>query len=76
MEEGEERSSSSVHSLLPLPTLLCPLWNAWGRCREQCELCVIKSLCVGTEVLWGDRVNSCVHVWRGGGSVRNNCGCS
>ena len=27
--------------------------------------CVIKSVCVGTEVLWGDRVNSCVHVWRG-----------
>ena len=39
VEEGEERSSSSIYSLLPLSTLPCSLWNDWGRRREQCDLC-------------------------------------
>ena len=76
VEEGEERSSSSIYSLLPLPTLPYSLWNAWGRRREQCNLCVRKSVCVGTEVLWGGQGEFMCPCLEGGGSAHNNCGCS
>ena len=73
VEEGEEKSSSSVYSLLP--HLPCPLWNAWGRRREQCNLCEIKSVCVGTEVLWGRQGEFMCPCLEGRGSA-HNCGCS
>ena len=72
-EEGEEKSSSSIYSLLPHLPCHCGML---GEDAGSSVTCVRKSVCVGTEVLWGRQGEFMCPCLEGGGSAHTNCGCS
>ena len=74
MEEREEKRNRSILFFLFSPCLAhCGLL---GEDPGSSVTCVIKSVCVGTEVLWGRQGEFMCPCLEGGESAHNNCGCS